>query len=239
MAHGQPDFGMYQAKATIGSMADNAELAARLGSIVTFDRRGDVVWFDDFEDNIAKWTAVGNAALSADTARNGGLSGKLVTGVLVNDQVSIERHLSYPVLSGVGFEMSLCHYEAGVARYEWRLVLYNPDLSTRRMEWRYYPATTDLQILDQAAGWQSLGLNIRLGRTFGLFHTFKMVADYLTNRYVRLIWDETTYDLSAYEMPLGGHAGDPYMSARFIIVTAVAFARTCYVDDAIFTQNEP
>jgi len=230
---------MYTTKKTTYGLADMGELAARLGSVVTFDRRGDIIWFDDFEDTINKWFAVGTASLSADTARSGGLSGKLETGALINNQVEITKPIPYPVFSRVGFEMSLCHYQAQVARYECRHLIYNPDGTTRAIAWRYYPFTTDLQIEDETDGWVSLGVDIRLHRDINLFHTFKMVGDLTTNKLVRLIWDETPHDLSAYEMPLGAHAEDPRMTVRFTIVTAVAFARICYVDDAIFTQNEP
>ncbi len=239
MAHGQPDFGMYAAKSTVGSMADNAELAARLGSIVTFDRKGDVMWFDNFEDNINKWVVIGSAVLSAETARNGGLSCKMETVAVEGAQVLITKTLPFPVHSRIGAELSLCHWLALVAEYRLNLYIYEPDLTTRRASWRYYPQTTDLQILDDALGWVSLGIPTRLQREFTLFHTIKIVGDFNTDRYVRLILDETTYDLSAYTMPLGGHAADPRLSMNFMIEARDDVAQSCYVDDVIFTQNEP
>jgi len=35
-----------------------AELATRLGSIVTYDRKGEVIFCDDFEDGIDAWRAI-------------------------------------------------------------------------------------------------------------------------------------------------------------------------------------
>ncbi|GAI56753.1 unnamed protein product, partial [marine sediment metagenome] len=79
MAHGQPDFGMYQIAKTIYRLADMGELAVRLGSIVTHDRRGDVIWMDNFDSGIAKWYQFasdddGLVEWSAERSRSGGFS---------------------------------------------------------------------------------------------------------------------------------------------------------------------
>ena len=111
MAHGQPDFGLYAVKKTVSGLADLGELAVRLGSIITFDRRGDIVWFDDFEGDVFKWerdpSGVDAAIIvSPEAARNGAFSAKLTTGNLADDHATILHHLPYPVTSRVGFEIS-------------------------------------------------------------------------------------------------------------------------------------
>ena len=55
MAGETPDYGRLSAQATVFPVTDLGELAARLGSIVSHDRRGDVIWLDGFEDGLDKW----------------------------------------------------------------------------------------------------------------------------------------------------------------------------------------
>ncbi|KKK91844.1 hypothetical protein LCGC14_2708890, partial [marine sediment metagenome] len=101
-----------------------AELAARLGGIVSFYRRGDVLWLDDFEGTIGKWAVSGtgaSASLSTDDARNGAKSGKLTLGA--GKEIFINRVMGYPVISNMGFEMSWKH-DTSLSQYEWSLYLY-------------------------------------------------------------------------------------------------------------------
>jgi len=62
MAHGTPDWGVTASKKTIYSLHDMGELAVRLGSIVSFDRRGDVIFSDSFQNGLGKVYASGVGA---------------------------------------------------------------------------------------------------------------------------------------------------------------------------------
>ena len=80
MAHGARDFGIYAPKETIVTIEDLGELAVRLGSPVNYDRKGDVVWVDGFEDGIDKWDidlTLGRGSFTWESAhsRDGGFSG--------------------------------------------------------------------------------------------------------------------------------------------------------------------
>ena len=79
-----------------GDPVSNAELAARLGSPDTFDRRGDVLWMDDFESGL-KWrtSLLGTGSLidlTATMAASGGKCCRLVTGSANNDYAYLLRH---------------------------------------------------------------------------------------------------------------------------------------------------
>ncbi|GAI49683.1 unnamed protein product, partial [marine sediment metagenome] len=62
MSRGQPDYGSSAVKEVAGTLADMGELAARLSSIVEYDRRGDVVYLDDFEEPVLKWSPLAAGA---------------------------------------------------------------------------------------------------------------------------------------------------------------------------------
>ena len=53
--YGLPDYGMYAALENMGNLVDYGELATRLGSIVSFNREGNVIFWDDFEKTPIKW----------------------------------------------------------------------------------------------------------------------------------------------------------------------------------------
>ncbi len=87
-----------------------SETASRLGSIDTFDRRGQVLWMDDFEGGISKWTLSGDAgytiAASTDYAESGLVSCKMVTNAVLNNYAQIARMMPIPSLSKIGCEFS-------------------------------------------------------------------------------------------------------------------------------------
>ncbi|GAI16225.1 unnamed protein product, partial [marine sediment metagenome] len=111
MTHGGPDWGTPGPLKTIYTLEDMAELVARLGSIVTFDRRGNIIWLDDFEGTLGKWGietegAGYSAQLSAEAARSGGFSAKLISPDDEEDRIGLKRWFPLPVESNIGFEFS-------------------------------------------------------------------------------------------------------------------------------------
>lgn len=242
MAHGQPDYGMYQIAKTIYRLADMGELATRLGSIVTFDRRGDVVWLDDFESNINKWRIFGtgtgySALLSSEAARSGGLSAKLVTGITASGHIYIARYLPYPVEGNVGSEFSF------VNNTDLQYIILAFDcysgLENKEGAVRYRCSDEALDIYLPTVGFTEIATGIELVAATYFFHTLKLVVDLSTNKYVRLLLDSTSYDLSAYSISTAPSVIEPMwifeITARNRVIGNEAF----YIDDVIITQNEP
>lgn len=242
MPHGQPDGGAYSVKETVASDADNAEQAARLGSIVTFDRRGDVVLLDNFEDNINKWaiTLIGTGArigLSSKTARNGGLCCELVTGDTTGNESEMSRFLSYPVLSKMGLEisMSLHSFVSPVIMY-----LHLEDGTTWTLGGlRYTPNTNTLDYFDSGGGWTPITTTLPLYLALQCFHTFKLVIDPATGRYVRAIVGPHLYDLSAHALRVAGHVLHNFLGVTFNVTARRDANESMFIADLIMTQNEP
>ena len=201
MAHGHPDWGISQPRKTVYPVTDLAELAARLGSINTFDRRGDTVWMDDFEDNINKWNYSGSGtgwavALSTDQALHGAKSAKLTTGNAVTNSTYIAKHHPLPVSSRLGLEISfttdtsLSYIQFGLA--------YSTGTSYREASIRYIPGEPgSLQYKDETGIWTEFATTT-LPDVQSLFHTIKIVADLSSHKYTRVLLDNTEYDLSAH-----------------------------------------
>ncbi len=232
------------------TMTDMAELAARIAFGVpdTFDRRGNVIWADGFEDNIAKWyisgTGTGHgAALSVNAAQAGAKSGELITGSdAPGNHIDITKYMPYPFLSANGFEISFT-YNANAQFYDFHLHLYDGD-NLWAAEIRLSPSSLfggELQLLTSAGSWQMIGIyELSAGSGNYLFNTLKMVVNFNTKKYVRVILNNTEYDLSLEAVRSSSYpAIAPVLIVSFSVATNAAAARTIYVDNAIITQNEP
>jgi len=242
MAHGQPDFGMYTLAKTIYRMTDMGELAARLGSICTFDRRGDVIWLDDFEGPATSWAltpdGVGSLVhLSSDAFRSGSQSMLIRAGAAVDDCSIIANYFPFFVPSKLGLEISFTNDGANMG------FLFNGYMYDGTKHYyfaiKYDGDTKVLSIYDKTEGWVPLGAkNLRVGSF--MFHTMKVVVDFEILDYVRLLLNEAVYDISDYVMFSDDDDTLPslYVSCGVTNKTLAANP-TSYVDDFILTQNEP
>jgi hypothetical protein len=242
MVRGQPDFGASSPKTAGAGLSDIGELAARLGSIVTWDRRGDVEYLDDFESPTIKWYLMeaGTASvgeLSPTTSRSGSQSLKCTVGVLAGNLVGIVRYFPIIELQREGFELSFA--------------VIDPELKLEMMCWHYDGTTQKkaglkiefddgkLYYFNSAGGWTNFATYYALDGGAYLFSTAKLVVDFKESKYVRLIINDTEYDLSAYATDDDPSATIPevYVDARMIATENGTF--TAYIDDFIFTGNEP
>jgi hypothetical protein len=222
--------------AIAGQDISQAELAVRNGSIHSFDRRGDIVWSDDFEENIKKWILVsGTAALTTDYAKNGASSCALANIAGVGAVGRIDRYLSYPNLSRYGFEISFTQPSANVADYFMYLSLYT---GTRLYEATlFYVVATGVLSVRTPAGYVALG-TIPLLAGNDVFNVVKMVADFNTKRYVRVILNNNQFEIPNYDIYNVAAVTVPYMLVSFLHETNDALVHTSYLDNAIVTMNE-
>jgi len=242
MAHGFPDWGIAAPKKTVYALQDMAEAVARLGSIVTFDRRGDVIRLDDFESGLVKCElsigAGGSIVACADTVRSGVLSAKLVTGAVSGRMCTITHHLPQPVLSRMGYEVSFAQLPSpGYIQWTLHLTIYS-DIWYGLL--RYVPIDRELLLYGSDGAWKTIDADLWLRSSKYLFHTVKIVMDFDTKYWVRAILNHKEYDLSAYELR---HEfitlTEPWIYGGVQISTGDDAAKTVYVDDVIITQNEP
>jgi hypothetical protein len=111
MVHGHPDWGEGAIVSTIYRVMDLGELAVRLGSIDTFDRRGNVIFLENFEAGYLKWATSINGtgssvSLVAGIARSGEHSCLLVGGPGVGRFADVTRSVAIPVIGKLGGEIS-------------------------------------------------------------------------------------------------------------------------------------
>ncbi len=219
------------------------ELAARLGSAMHYEKRGAVLYMDNFKSRTVKWETGGTGAghseaRSIATARSGNYSFKITTDPSAYIEAWMKRYLPTPPEKRIGLEYS---FVLGPNTYiiDSKCVLFTKTYEYRPRI-RYYPETERLVLYDENDALQEIATGLVLEERDDLFHTWKFVFDFDTGKYVRAYLDDTEYDISAYSFRKIAGAYTPHtMQQIFLFSDASGDAAYMYIDDVILTQNEP
>ncbi|MBA7481123.1 hypothetical protein ES707_16593 [subsurface metagenome] len=242
MPRGQPDYGMYAVKEVSASVSDMGEVAARLGSIVTYDKRGDVVFFDDFEEPILRWAAdvpdaLTYARLDSASAKSGSQALKLHTQNVLNEIASMSRLFNVLVSKRLGHEISFSLLSNDCELRSFVSVLGDPRTYEGEVMFDNFPPALYIETApDVYTKIADIG---SVERSIFMFQTLKLVVDFNTNKYVRLLFGNVEYDLSAYDLVSIGTALAPQVSTGAYIYNKAAAGGDVWLDDSIFTQAEP
>lgn len=242
MTHTLPDYTTKYKLAKIFGNVDNAELAARLGACSALDRRGNLIWYDDFDAAAAvKWKLGGDAgytaALSSDRAWMGNQSMKTVTDVDVGDTATIRKDFALPIERTIGLEF-MFYIATGAPTVLIYIVGYT-GTAYFQAQLQYDHNLGKLYYYNSASAWIELPIVDNVDPTGEHWFYVKLVLDWDSKEYVRAIFGGTQYDLSGLGMKTAAN-----VTARKVIVVIynraeTAAAATVYYDNFIFTQNEP
>jgi hypothetical protein len=242
MPHGGPDWGEDAPKETVYAYIDMAELAARLGSIVTYDRRGDVITLEDFESGIGRWykTVLGTASdvtWDGNYYASGGFSMKMATDTAEGDYAMASISFMYTIPGKIGFEFSFMQLVRG--EYLMLDIRVYDGSKQRRFAIRWYRETGLVRYLDSGGDWVTLATQPLPAVVTYPFFTMKLVVDTINWEYVRLLLNEESYDIGAdcYES-VDTTAPHNFMSIA-IVNDDGGYATTTRIDNVIVTQNEP
>lgn len=226
------------------TLTDLAELAARLGSIDTFDRRGNVLFMEDFEGGYARWfdSAVppglgGAVEWSQDKAKIGSFSLKM-TGPNVEDGYTWIMHYEpYPVLSSMGLEVSILPVER-IKSMSFQLQLYDgTQVSMGSIRW--IKDTSTLQYWGSDLAYHDMTPLYGLPYSNWLFQTLKLVVDFENGKYERFIIGERSYDMRDYDLYTVASGDYRRVAAAIFVESSAAGSALAYLDNVIITQNEP
>ena len=219
----------------------NAELAARLNSLHSYDRRGNVVFMDSFQDHINSWKqttsgAGGAIALSTDRIYKGVSSAKLTAGSDVSNYAQLERYFPLSKNTKLGFEL-IFSLGANVDNVTMHITIYDGtwkrqcmirlDVDNEKLQYRIPSDPADVS-----------GGSYGIYEDYHLFYKMKMVIDRSTNEYVRFLFNEQEYDLSAIGLRSDSDASDPYIHVRIENDGDVGSNGVLYIGGFILTQNE-
>lgn len=242
MPRGAPDWYMYRRGLGQDAMPDLLEQAARLGSIVLHDRRGDVIYLDDFSSGANHWFAssahpASTALLSAATARHGNLSIELHAALIADTHAALSARFPYPDPTRLGLE---CAFTVDVLSDHIVFSLYVYDGTYENYgRVQYHPHNTTLDILLPAAGIHVITNTLDLNPDDHHFHILKLVIDTTTRHYTRLIIDDTEWDLTPYPFSLPLDNTPNRQAIEFHNYGNDTDESDIYIDDVILTYNEP
>jgi len=242
MPRGQPDYGEYAVKEVAASVSDMGEVAARLGSIVTFDKRGDVVDFDNFEEPVLKWgytyyDALSTVYLSSDNPKSGSQSVRFYVPAVVGNWAYIFKTTSPLGSKNIGVEISFSAIH-GAKTLEILLEHYDGEY-LRKAGARFHQSEGKLYIEDENYSWLEVAnIGDTLYSVF-VYYTMKLVCNFDTGKYSRLLFSNRQIDLSNKAIWKTADTSAPSLT-QYIRTEVLGSANTvCFLDDFVLTQAEP
>lgn len=231
---------------SIYTSTDIGELAARLGSPIIFERRGNVVFIESFEGNLRRRWYVGKdpgvtVEQTAERARIGDFSLKIHTPVGAPASGFISTRIPYLTVGNIGIEFTLArgYYP------HWATLNFTIYTGTHGMSFVVscpYLGTNDLTI-DHDGGRAIIAeggiYTVGPAYTSYFFRTIKVVIDCINRKFLRLILDGVYYDLSAYTLTNWADNTPPYMEPQLYARASDDGENDVYFDSLIITRNEP
>ena len=242
MPHGHPDYGIGAPSQTIYSILDVGELAARLGSPVTADRAGNVMWFDDFEGTIKRWAHYsynneGAFQHTTEAARSGAASAKLLSPTTIDKDTWIFCDRPLPIESKIGLELSYAmHLQI---KYLFITLSFWSLDGNWRYQLRYDRYNKTMAYLKSGGGYKDLPGAPTHELLYHAWNTIKLVADWENKKYVRALLNSFSWDLKGINGDFTPGSFPPYLYIETRITNRAAGQHYIYLDDVILTQNEP
>lgn len=220
----------------------NAELAARLGSGVCYERRGSVVQVIDFAEGKGNLVTSGDPAgheelISPLIWLGGGYSLHLRTDNETGANVYVLLRRGVLKSARYGLEISFTAYQTYLDVTIW-LAVY--DGTHRHVgEVLIDVAANDLKIEDGAGAWHTIDANISVGTDVSVWHRVKVVIDTAEDEYVRLFYDDVEYDISTRTLEKELDDAGPYLYCKVQVETEENLRAEFWVDNIIVTTAEP
>jgi len=242
MVHTLPDYTTKYKLTTIFSQLDTGELAARLDSINTYDRRGNVIWYDDFESTTLKWAsstdgAGAAVAVSTTAARNGSSSVKLTGGSDDGRFAAITKHLQLPVFKRIGLETSFT-LDENVDFLQLSLTTLKSGVYATGIL-KVSLSDDKIYFYNSAEAWEAILTGLSLRKFTDLFYTVKLVVDWENLKYIRALFENQEVDLSDEDLPRPDAPIGDKVWVQIYICSLPGVNGISYIDDFIYTQNEP
>jgi hypothetical protein len=243
MAHGREDWAGTAQISGLWGVSDLGELAARLGTLSTLDRRGNVAWADGFENGLGPWQSetVGAGAtvkLTGNNAYAGGLAALLTGGSDSTRRANIYKTYLLPAIVKIGLECMVSVITTDVDYFQVQL-RYTIGGVQRNAKLILDITNTLFKVLDTAG-------NIIYSRTLSdrlfnavTYHLLKIVIDISKHTLIRASFDELDIDLEEVANPAGTADTKLGMLIGCYCFSNVGVNGQCKVDNVILTYNEP
>jgi hypothetical protein len=242
MAHGTPDWGITAGRATTYQLTDLGELGVRLGSPDRFDRRGDVVLIDSFEDYTQRYDTqlLGTGAKAYRTVRrahSGAWSWFLQGGSDSTGTATLTASAPPIVRGHVGLECAfnlpgtISKFSLGISHFD--------GVNERRYRVRWRDSDNALVYATSLGGAEFQFATVDLPAAMPTWNLLKMVVNLDAGLYGRIRLNDTDYDLTLASPEVVADARAPRVDFTVSVFSRAGNNDSCYIDDLIITQNEP
>lgn len=241
MAHGAPDDSNVLKEQDLYRVDDMGELAARLGSIVTYRRSGQVMRVEDFAAGLSRWTLHTVEAGDAITLQNvytcsGGICPRLQVSALLTGQAVIDSYFPIWGLEKVSLQAEIC-LGANLTAIELTIGYYTGAVLHWFRLW-YTPGSTTLWYLNSVGANVAVDTRLDLTALGGVFHNLKLTVDLSDLGYVRALVGSHEYNLSGLAPYGSAIAGTAYLKTSIGAWGSLAGVGTAYVDNIVITRGE-
>jgi len=242
MASGTPDYAQQQANTFISSVSDMGELAARLGSPVTYQRTGNVQFYLRCTEGLSPW-AFGQYGTGASVAEDTTISfrnDKSIKLIAGSDGAALARvAITVPVLtlSGLGFEVA---FRPTTDPYQFRIRSFAYDGVNQQDAIAMIDMdANEIQYQDDAGNLVKLDDIPDLQTQTGLWHIFKMVVDFETGVYKRFYLDNDAWTFDAVSLKSTADATIKHINCLIGSLGGGGDNPQININDFIWTINEP
>lgn len=223
------------------NLQDLAELAVRLGAIPSVDRRGDVVYQNDFSGGMGGLTfaQTGGGGVHFyinEPSLTGGVALRCYSGEGPEGTAELYYNIVVPTIGGMAFELTWLQ-ESGLDYIILLFYVYDGD------ELCYYSLKLDciagvLSVWDSPGAWVQIGVSASLKSTTLFWQTTKLVVDAHNRGYLRFLLNDVEYDLSDYAPRVSADSTNPVTIAGVVFVSLGIDPAIIYLDNVIVTVNE-
>jgi len=237
-----PDWSKYLPLSKRYSLQDLGELAARIGSPITYDRRGEVLWYDQMQEGSSLWQeqaeGIGSGVKVVGTnAYWPGFALELTAGSDGQMLAAIYRYSAPSSLSKWGFEVAWW-ISTPFTRLDLNLNRHD-GVNFQQSGLRVLGSTPKLQYKNSLGSYTDLVALAAQNSPNPTYHNLKFVADMAESEYVRVLLDENEYDLSGVSFYETVEGPIDYNYIQVLFVGSAGFNRKMQVGNVVFTSNEP
>ncbi len=223
-------------------VADIGELAARMGSPVTYDRRGEVLWYDIFERGVAGWTEEtggndGTLRVTADRPLIGAYAALLSSPSSGGVNVAMTRYLNPAKVNKWGIEVAFAFttvFDYFVIEMNW---IDGTNIWYGSIKVDHDDA--DVSYLTTLTTWTKIADIEIITLAAGMYNRIKLVCDFDSGNFERIMINQVEYPLSDVAMLKRTSALGPYSNLNLSFYGNINNVRTMKVDSVIITANEP
>jgi hypothetical protein len=242
VGHDTPDWGGQYNAPQFYPLFDQGELAARLGSFVTYDRRGAVIWLTGFDDGLLPFeSAVAGSgsllALVSTPVDHPPFAAALHSGAVAGAVVDCYRVMAVPPNLRIGLA-SLARFNPHSDRFNQDIMFYDNTSSWQaRLQVDLVNHTLGIKQVD--GSYLTLASGLPDYTSSQAFNHVKLVADFDTHEYVRALFVDQEYDLAGNGLVQAADTSASRLLVRFTNRNDTGAASDIYVDNVIVTAVEP